>query len=198
MNKQLENVSELVDDTSHHINEVIDILLSDPDARRLWADSYDMRCAVSEPKAVLASSGFSQNLSEKIDQEPSLLMRADVDIKSARTATVFKFLKPVAGLSVAATVAAVMVFGVGDPLSGNPVSGTTVAANVPVEKVLSSEVIVPVTFTGEYDHRTYWQGSNEATSKELNRYLATHLEHANPGGFQSVMPYVRVVGYDDE
>jgi hypothetical protein len=33
---------------------------------------------------------------------------------------------------------------------------------------------------------------------ELNRYLVDHTEHSNPGGYQSMVPYVRVAGYDNK
>lgn len=212
MNKELEAVSGLIDDDTSQLNEAIDVLLSDVDARSLWGASHDFRHVISEPKAVVASAGFAQAIADKVAQEPSLLVHANVDVKPRKNAKILTFLKPVAGLSIAATVATLAVFGVGDHVTPNPSAlGVTVASapepSTPIPTtVLNTHlthadvvpVTFPVTFTGEYDHRTYWEGSDKTTSEELNRYLTTHLEHANPGGFQSVMPYARVVGYDDE
>lgn len=206
MNKELEAVSGLIDDDTSQLNEAIDVLLSDVDARSLWGASHDFRHVISEPKAVVASAGFAQAIADKVAQEPSLLVHANVDIKPRKNTKILTFLKPVAGLSIAATVAALAVFGVGGHVAPNPSALGVTVASAPAPStptaVLSTHLthadVVPVTFTGEYDHRTYWEGSDKATSEELNRYLTTHLEHANPGGFQSVMPYVRVVGYDDE
>lgn len=199
MSEKLEAVSDLVDGNTSQLNEAIDTLLSDAEARNLWSASHDFKHVISEPKAVIASAGFAQSIADKIEREPSLLVQSDVDIRPRQSAKVLTFLKPLAGLSIAATVAAVAVFGVGSHAPSNPAMGVTVASTPTTSStVFPSANIVPVTFTGEYDHRTYWEGSDKAESQELNRYLSTHLEHANPGGFQSVMPYVRVVGYDDE
>lgn len=203
MKNKLEAVSDLIDGDESQLSKAIDTLLSDEEARSLWGASYDFKHVMSEPKAVIASASFALSISEKIEQEPSLLIHSNVEIKPSESAKVFRLLKPIAGLSIAATVAAIAVFGVGGYAPNNSTLGVSVA-NHSSPQVASTGPnspnlsIVPVTFTGEYDHRTYWEGSNKATSKELNRYLSTHLEHANPGGFQSVMPYVRVVGYDDE
>lgn len=198
MSEKLESVSNLIDDSVRNPSDVVDFLLEDTEAQKLWETGHDLKHLLHEPRGVLASSGFAQRISEKIQEEPSLLVHSTVDIKQSRQPVwLNKILKPVAGFAVAATVAAVAVFGVGGQQSVGAPSGLSIADAQP-PTIVSNPAIVPVTFTGDYDHRTYWQGSDQATSQELNRYLATHLEHSNPGGFQSVMPYVRVVGYDDE
>lgn len=201
MNQKIEAISQLVDGDVNNIDECIDFLLESDEAKRLWATSHDLKQTLQAPESVLAREGFAQKIAARIEQEPSILLEANVDIApSPATKTkgqLLQFFKPIAGLSVAATVAALAVFGVDNtPLPQQGRGGAVAEMNPPA--VPANTQIVPVTFTGDYDHRTYWVGSDKETSNELNRYLATHLEHANPGGFQSVMPYVRVVGYDDE
>ncbi len=97
------------------------------------------------------------------------------------------WLRPVAGMAVAATVAVVMVVGVtqqdertgGQVASLQPVMPTvaTIASNQPLQTIPA-------------------QAIPAINNSELNPYLSQHF--ATQGALQSRMPYVRAVSYESE
>ena len=196
--QHLENISALMDGDLDSAEATLDYLLSNEEARDVWQSmhlSKDIACNNIERKA---SPGFAAGIMTALADEPSILVpqaKSEAVVSSQKSAVVLPFLRPVAGLAIAATVAAVTILSfdnIGAPQS--PVSGPAVATLAPS----ASPAVVPVAFTGTYDasDRTYWKGSDEAMQDELNRYLVDHTEHSNPGGYQSMVPYVRVAGYD--
>lgn len=215
---QKEKLSAFLDgeiDSSAEVQQTIDWLLKDDAAKTSWSSLCTSRDVLHGTER-RASVDFASGVMAALESEPTLLVPAarhelknadKPETGSAKPSGVVRFLKPVAGFAVAATVAAVTVFSV-DSLNTTQTNTTFTTAGVhsaasnnvlqATTQPVAQTAIMPVTFTGTYDvnDRTYWQGSDEAMQDELNGYLANHVDYANPGGYQSMMPYVRLAGYD--
>ena len=196
--EKLENISALMDGDLEDVETTLDYLMSSEEARDVWQSMHFSKDIAHNNIERKASLGFAAGIMTALADEPSILVpqaKPEAVVNEQKPAVVIPFLRPVAGLAIAATVAAVTILSfdnIGAPQS--PVNGATVATIVPN----TSPTVVPVAFTGTYDSsdRTYWKGSGEGMQDELNRYLVDHTEHSNPGGYQSMVPYVRVAGYD--
>ncbi len=101
-----------------------------------------------------------------------------------------RFIRPVAGMAIAASVAALTVVGVlydGDQLS---------APNLPqVADSRATQVAIPDIFT--IVPRSAWQSAKPAVVSHLNGYLVDHSGYAGFGSAQGIIPYSRVAGYDE-
>lgn len=111
----------------------------------------------------------------------------------ARAKSAFlRVLKPVAGLAVAASVAVVAVLAVQQTRSPAP-GIAQVAANLPA--MPSPEAYTRVQGV-QWDNQGNVQPPQ--MSNQLNDYLVNHSEYAASGGMPGMLPYVRIVGYDQE
>ncbi len=157
-------------------------LAQDPTLRRRWSQYQ------------LIGDALRKGLPAQID--PRLADRVMLAIEawpthSVGTAPIVRVLKPLAGLAVAASVAVVAVLAVQQ--SRAPTPGTAqVATSLPTQ----SQTYVQV-------QGTRWQappGNVQAPhiDNRLNEYLVKHSEYATSGGMPGMLPYVRIVGYDQE
>ena len=101
-----------------------------------------------------------------------------------------RFMKPVAGMAIAASVAALAVVGVlhnSDQLSA---PGLPQVADSQATQAVTPEIftIVP---------RSSWQSVKPAVVSHLNGYLVDHSSYAGFGSAQGIIPYSRVAGYDE-
>lgn len=100
------------------------------------------------------------------------------------------WLKPAAGVAIAASVALVAV------LSVNAVRRTeTELTSVP--PLAEGEPVTGATMTQVSDSGTEsWDRLDPRIDKRMSGYLVNHNEYAASRGVQGVMPYVRIVGYN--
>ena len=95
------------------------------------------------------------------------------------------WLRPAAGMAMAASVAALAILlfpKYSDIASDGP--GVQVAS--------APSTVIYTTSTG-----TRWKNLAEPTvESRLNRYLEDHSEYASPGGMSGVLPYASFVSYD--
>lgn len=99
----------------------------------------------------------------------------------------FKWWKPVAGFAVAASVALVAV------LTVSSVRETATDA-VPELASSSNSAGVPAVARVNDDQ---WDRIEPGIDKRLSGYLVNHNEYAASRGVQGVMPYVRIVGFEN-
>jgi sigma-E factor negative regulatory protein RseA len=93
--------------------------------------------------------------------------------------------KPLAGVAVAASVAVVAVYLVHP---GQQDAGPTLA-NAPAPEIRTVEV------QGEGGEQ--WARIQPQVDERLSGYLVNHNEYAASRGVQGVMPYVRIVGFEN-
>ena len=158
-------------------------LARDPDLRARWSNYQ------------LIGDGLRKGLPAQVDLDfADRVMRAIDDLPAqpaGKSSAVLRVLKPLVGLAVAASVAVVAVLAVQQSRTLTP--GTAqVAINQPAQPEAYARV-----------QGTRWQtqpGNVQAPQVDtrLNEYLVNHSEYATSGGMPGMLPYVRVVGYDQE
>ena len=153
---------------------------NDPSLRADWERYHLIRDALKGQSSGFMG-GFSDRVSKSLDDEPV--------ISSTRSKKRFptSIARYVAGIGIAASVAtvAVLIALPDSPLVDNAnqqVAVSTPAENAPQEWVRVSG--------------TRWDVDQPAVESRLNSYLVNHNEYSN--GMQGVLPYARIVGYDNE
>ena len=175
-----EQISAFVDGefASDEVSGVIDTLTSDPESRGIWGRYH----LIGE---VLRADGVATvRTSDATVPHPTANV---VPIPAKRNV-----LAPIAGLAIAASVAALAVTLALQPLQKSDNPEFQVAEVVPLQTLTPAPItsirapvspaVVPV---GEYDQR-------------LNGYLVNFNEQRTRMGVPGVHPYVRIVGFEAE
>lgn len=188
--------------------------LKDPEMRATWARYHLIGQAMRAELPPCLDRQFATRLRQALTAEPTVLSPARRRERWAR---------PLAGAAIAATVAAVAVFGVRNmgipPVSPNaaiatstvtPPSGRAVVAQqavAPAATLIESPAQAPVRAVGAYGaNDTVWgEFGHEASGapmpsarSRLNSYIVNYSEQRAMMGSPGVLPYVKVVGYGAE
>ena len=97
-----------------------------------------------------------------------------------------RFIKPVGGVAVAASVALMALVGVRQ----------FYAHPDPVE--IAQRARVPSIQDYQQISQMRWSGSRPRVNSRLNSYLVNHSEYSSSALWQGMLQYVRIVGYDVE
>jgi sigma-E factor negative regulatory protein RseA len=96
--------------------------------------------------------------------------------------------KPLASVGVAASVALLAIFGVTTLRDSDTDSVPTLAAGDSESRVARVDAV----------SEGQWNRIEPRIEERLSGYLVNHSEYAASRGVQGVMPYVRIVGFDNE
>lgn len=141
---------------------------------------------------VLLSTDFHNRVMQALENEPTVF--APRSVLPFRLSVEKQYIKPIAGLAIAATVAAVTVLGFQNfyspeqgPVILSAQSGDATATQVDyasADHLVSSEAEMIL--------------AGDAIGNDLDSYLVGHMEQSTGGGSsQGMLPYVRLAGYDD-
>ncbi|MCH8104974.1 MAG: hypothetical protein IIC58_05685 [Proteobacteria bacterium] len=148
---------------------------------------------------------FSASVKLHIDQIETHTRSTDIpsNLKGSSSLWAWPFLKPVAGLAIAATVALVSVTLWQSVNSGSPSSQVVdQLANVDRQQIeqLTNQTVPSeaVTVSTKINEGMRWTIINDtpALQQKLNAYLVNHTEYSN--SMQGLIPQVRVVGFDSQ
>lgn len=192
----------------------VDNGLNDPEMRACWARYHLIGQAMRAELPPYLDRQFADRLRQALGAEPTVLCPARRRESWA---------KPLAGAAIAATVAAVAVFGVRNmgtssvsPNAAVATSTVTLPAGSPVvaqrpvapaATLVEAPVQAPLravgaygpgdAFWGELDHEAAGAPMHSARSR-LNSYIVNYSEQRAMMGSPGVLPYVKVVGYGTE
>jgi len=124
---------------------------------------------------IAAPANFSQRIAAAIAAEPPIGVQ-----KTTQTRPAARWLRPVAGLAVAAGVAAVAILSLQQPQSAQPTQYVADAAAPSVENERTSDpdsYIVPAST----------DSSNFVPATRLTNYVVAHSEYSSPLGRRSVL-----------
>ncbi len=215
MNEEMkEKLSSLIDDEhdSSALDQTLNKLCNDEEAKAQWARFHLARDVMQREYYGRLDSDFSTRIRTAIDQEIVYSQDhkvARVDFKASRKSS--NWLRPVGGLALAATVAAVSVMGLRYLQPIDPVGTPAVALNAEtVEKTKAPAAVQPnlpfqptaVNFRLVNNEGTYWTLDRErirdkGLESRLNSYLSDHIEFATMRNVGGMLPYSRLVGYDE-
>jgi sigma-E factor negative regulatory protein RseA len=173
-----EKLSALADNELDELEErrVFTALEGDIALRRTWERYHLVRAALHQDVDVVVAQDMIEQLAKRIEAQPSTAI-------SYRRHRVTRFLGT---LAIAASVAAIAITGVQWVHQPAPAPLPVVAANKPApQNIIRSGT-------------TRWDMKEPETESALNAYLVEHDEFASTSGLGGMMPYVRVVSYDND
>lgn len=134
----------------------------------------------------LVNYRMADQVDEEIRNEPvAAVFQNDTPRESLR-----RWLRPLLGAGIAASVAALAIVGV------QLVSNSTTTPTVAIQQAeIQPAAVVPQTAV-QRAAVNRWQVTDPEVARRLNDYLAKHSERATTSGLQGVPPHVRIVGYE--
>jgi sigma-E factor negative regulatory protein RseA len=175
-----EQLSALVDDELDKVERplLLGRLQRDTGLREILG-RYQLISEVMRGAGQAATLGIADRVKRALEQDAAL-PAAD----KSKTAGL-SWLKPIAGLTVAASVALVAVLAV---------TSIREPAVETAPRVASTQNAAPATRGSE----ELWERIEPRIDKRMAAYLVNHNEYAASRGVQGVMPYVRIVGYENK
>jgi len=184
-----EKLSALVDNELDELEErrVFTALEGDVALRRTWERYHLVRAALHQDVDVVVAQDAAEQVTRRIQAEPSTA-------GSFQRHRVTRFLGT---LAIAASVAAIAITGVQWVHRPAPAPLPALAANMPAPlPALAANTPAPQNFIRS--GTTHWDMKEPEAESALNAYLVEHDEFASTSGLGGMMPYVRVVGYDND
>lgn len=172
-----EKLSAFVDDELDGLEErrVLAALEKDVSLRRTWERYHLMRSALRQDLGVLVSPEMSERVAARIEAEPIKVVpfRRNRIMRLAGT------------LAIAASVAAIAI----TSLQSLNQPASTPLSQLAADQPASGNIIRAGSM--------HWDRKEPEAESALNAFLVEHNEFASSSGIGGMMPYVRVVGYDN-
>jgi sigma-E factor negative regulatory protein RseA len=172
-----EKLSALVDNELDDLDErrVMNALEQDIELRHTWERYHLVRSALRQDMDIILPRENAARVATRIEMEP-------VNVASFLRQ---KITRLVGTFAIAASVAAIAIAGVQFLNRPDSAPVVTLAASQPAsEKIIRAGT-------------TRWDMKEPETENALNHFLVEHNEFASSTGIGGMMPYVRVVGYDN-
>ncbi|HEY5682689.1 MAG TPA: sigma-E factor negative regulatory protein [Sulfuricaulis sp.] len=172
-----EKLSALVDNELNDLDErrVLTALEQDVELRNTWERYHLVRSVLRQDMDTVLSPEIAKRVSASIEKDPV----------SAISFPRQKVIQLIGTFAIAASVAAIAIAGV--QFLNRPHSGPV--ASLAVNEPAPENIIRAGT--------TRWDRKEPETESALNNFLVEHNEFASSSGIGGMMPYVRVVGYDN-
>lgn len=186
--EKLEQISALVDDELEHGSRFVLHALTTNEAHKgAWGRYHLIGECLRGHLPARVDMQLAGRISQALHDEPVAL----------GTHRYPRLMKPIAGLAIAATVAAVAILGVRQIGSGPAATATPpVAYNPP--GINSDYPTVTVTAGPAPPQPGLNYSTPDDARSRLNRYLVNYNEYRSNTGVQGMMPYVRIVAHDVE
>ncbi len=178
---------------TEHLSAVLDGEAGDFEQRRLLDElgkNKDLQTSLAcyaligetmrdEKQASIAKPSFLESIHDKIDAEPeySQIQINNKKINNSKP----KWIRPVAGFAMAASVATIAIIGIQSPLTLTGNSHSPIAANQTLKST-------PTRVANIYNNYP-----DKKTQARYTRYLDSHAQYAST---TPLMPSVRVVSYN--
>lgn len=174
-----EQLSALVDDELDEVERplLLGRLERDTELRQVLG-RYQLISEVMRGAGQAATLGIADRVKRVLERDAAL---SEAEKPSAGG---LNWLKPVAGLAVAASVALVAVLAV---------TSVREQAVETLPRLASTGTGAPAARGSE----ELWERIEPRIDKRMDAYLVNHNEYAASRGVQGVMPYVRIVGYEN-
>jgi sigma-E factor negative regulatory protein RseA len=186
--------------------ELIDDVIASRKLRTRWERYHLVRDVLRERSHLQAGTRLYARVRESLRDEPLHFSAREAARVRWRAA-----LAPLAGVALAASVAAVAILGVRSvdpgPGPGEPIAvqsdpgslqagalGTPLASDGGAPDSVPSTTTRPRARTAALDG-LQWNNARPGVEDRLNGYLVTHSEYLG-NGMRGMHPYARIVGYD--
>lgn len=186
-NDRRENVSALVDDEVRgaELRSLLDDLRQDSELQGCWSRYHLVSDALHANLSLADATRLSERVWAALEDEPTVLA-------PRRNTRLPPLAKQVAGLAIAASVAAIAIFSV-QSLAPKPVIDPFNAQVAQVAQVVPP----PADNLAHLASATEQSPAQRAAMRDsLNPYLVNHNEYSVSSGMQGVLPYARIVSYE--
>ena len=140
---------------------------------------------------VMRGSGQVETLGVADRVQAALAADPAMDAGNSLQSAGSRWWKPVAGFAIAASVALVAVLSV-TSMQDSGTTATPVLASAETATAPTTATSVARVSDGD------WNRIEPEIDQRLSGYLVNHNEYASSRGVQGVLPYVRIVGYQNE
>ncbi|MCG8325353.1 MAG: sigma-E factor negative regulatory protein [Thiotrichales bacterium] len=184
-NERKEQISAIMDDEfspSQH-DRPLDALSNESGLQQTWHRYHLIRDAIQGHLQQDVDSSLSDRVHAAIEREPAILSPA---FSRSR-----KFTRPLAGLAIAASVAASVLLGV--QLSNRPDPGAGTPAFASNAAPQTSQ---PVQFVSNNQPAFVSAKKSAPVESPMDRYLVNYNEYRANSGVRGMLPYVRIVGHE--
>jgi sigma-E factor negative regulatory protein RseA len=169
---------EITIDTAERIGEIA----RDDELRQTWYRYHLIRDAIQGEINSDIDCSMAQRISRLLADEPVVL----APVNSGRN----RYIKPIAGLAIAASVAAAVLLGIQvSNRQAAPESTPAFASNTVPQAPRT------VQFVSSNSGPANTANSTNVTFP-MNRYLVNYNEHRANSGVRGMLPYVRIVGHE--
>jgi sigma-E factor negative regulatory protein RseA len=184
---RFEDISALVDGESAGDEALAELLRSD-EARRYWGRCHLIADCIRRQ----LPRRFDPALADRI----AAALRAEATVLAPGRAPLRPWLRPLAGLAVAASVAALAIFTVHVQRGANPAAVPQQAVAAVSQPAAQGQVRLAAGSAAGGPARA--QTAPGRMSARLNRYLVNYNEYRNNAAVQGMIPYVRIVTHDED
>ena len=197
---KLERISALMDGEldSRERDIAIENIEVDPDTKRSWQRYHMIGDTMRNTMPATVKPDLATKLNEMLENEPAILAP-----KSKRRAEkkVNHYVKPLAGLAIAASVTAVAIIGLQSShqqTSGIDAGVAEIAANGSENQSVVPTIESSIVKIAPTTVRTvkYEPVENTIESEHLNSYILNHNQFNSRMGVQGVSPNARLVGHE--
>ncbi len=182
-----EKVSALVDgELDIGSQSTIDNLLQTPSLQASWARYHLISDSLQKHIPAAIDTGLADRISADIQKEPTIL--------APRAGSKNVILKPLAGLAIAASVAAMAILGIQQNREGVDHQGQQMVSFAPPKTanvMVARQATLPTPTEAEVR-----QVKANARAR-LNSYLVNYNEYRTNSGYQGMLPYARTVTFEN-
>lgn len=161
--------------------------------KNTWRRYHLIRDICRDAQMLHLPDDFSSRVMSALEAEPVVFNPRPVSRPQSWTS--HKLFKPVAGLAIAATVAAITLVSLQNLYLPTEQNSIAVVAN---QQQSGSLKTLPAANNIAGSNLVTVSKKEERVIEDdgLNAYLIGHMEHASSAGAQGISPYVRLAGYD--
>lgn len=187
--EKLEQISALVDDELEHGSRfVLRALATDEAQKGVWGRYHLIGECLRGHLPARVDMQFAGRIRKALHDEPAV----------QRSHRFPRLLKPVTGMAIAATVAAVAILGIRQIGSGPAATATSpIAYNSPAGTNSDYQTVTVTAGPVPQQSVRSYTTPDDAQSR-MNRYLVNYNEYRANSGVQGTMPYVRIVAHEAE
>lgn len=188
-------------------NETISRLMDgDVQQDSLFGDvSKDQEAVETWQRYHLIRDSLQNNLSENIDLDLHKRVMADLEnepvVLAPKRKKASQYTKPLAGFAIAASVMAAVLIGVQTgnvEQQGSPELVASTQTPITPNNQFNQPIINQDSIRTVSNSANVARSANSISEATLNRYLINYNELRANRGVQGMVPYVRIVGYEEE
>lgn len=193
MNEQnREQISVLIDDEQTELSgATMDLISSNEEYRNVWTRFHLIGDTLRGHLPKHIDTLLANRIRKTIENEPVVL---------APTRGQFPFLKPVAGVAIAASVALVAIITIQQPAQEPAVTpAPTFSISQHQPEFINPDLAKTVVAKPSVDDTQKQAVTRQIkVDTRMNRYLINHNEYLSNTGMRGILPYVRIVAFEPE